>query len=99
MYKLVHGVDIVGKISIENNSINKYNYSSNCIEYPGPTTISAVDLFYFVDQVGEQLEGGVVLGLGRGIYDRVMLTSWFYMILLLLVLVLVGGWGYAVGLF
>lgn len=49
MYKLVHGVDIVGKISIENNSINKYNYSSNCIEYPGPTTISAVDLFYFVD--------------------------------------------------
>lgn len=32
-----------------------------------------------------------MLGMGRGIYDRVMLTSWLYMILLLLVLVLVGG--------
>lgn len=49
MHKLVHGVDIVGKISIENNSINKYNYGSNCVEYPGATTISAVYLFYFVD--------------------------------------------------
>lgn len=40
-----------------------------------------------------------MLGLGTGIYDRVMLTSWFDMILLLLVLVLLGGWGDAVGLF